>query len=163
MKFNKGIVIVLFEPRIPQNTGNIARTCAAFELPLILIEPLGFKLDDKHLKRAGLDYWPYIDITTFNHFDQFKSSLEKNTRILGFSKSGDNLLGDVEFKPGDHLLFGREDTGLPKEIREDCHSIVTIPMPGAANKDGTGGVRSLNLSSAVALASYQAASQVGIL
>ena len=88
--------IALFEPRIPQNTGSIARTCAAFDITLNLIEPLGFKLDDKHLKRAGLDYWHLMKINKYPNFDVFKDS-QKNNRVISFSKKNGVFLHDYNF------------------------------------------------------------------
>ncbi|ABX08833.1 tRNA (cytidine(34)-2'-O)-methyltransferase [Prochlorococcus marinus] len=147
--------VALFEPRIPQNTGNIGRTCAAFQIPLHLIKPLGFSLDSKLLKRAGLDYWDFIDLTTHENFSAFKIHIS-DKRLIGFSKKDGIPLNKITFKPEDVLLFGREDTGLPEDIREACDLMVSIPMPGKADSDGSNGVRSLNLSSACAIASYSA-------
>ena len=99
--------ISLFEPRIPQNTGSIARTCAAFDITLNLIEPLGFKLDDKYLKRAGLDYWHLMKIDKYPNFNVFKNS-KKNNRVIAFSKKNGIFLRDYKFQKDDILLFGRE-------------------------------------------------------
>ena len=154
------IKIALYEPRIPQNTGCIARTCAAFKIPLILIEPLGFSLEDRYLKRAGLDYWPYVDIKTFPNFQSFRNSQDQSKRLIGFSKSGKVNIHSFLFEPGDILLFGREDNGLPPFMSEHCSFMSSIPMAGAANKIGKGGVRSLNLSVAVGIASYEATKQI---
>lgn len=148
--------IALFEPRIPPNTGNIARSCAAFQLPLSLIEPLGFNIDDKTLKRAGLDYWPHVDLTTHPNFDAFEAALPKPYRLIGCSRHQGSSLSHFAFQEGDVLLFGREDTGLPPEIRARCDQICTIPMRGHAH------VRSLNLSVSCALVSYQAGLQLGL-
>ncbi len=146
--------IVLFEPRIPQNTGNIARTSAAFKTHLHLIFPLGFSLEDKHLKRAGLDYWPYVSIVRHKNFEAFLKYKSKSSRLIAFSKKGSNLLNSVIFNRGDYLLFGREDNGLPEYATEKSEQIVKIQMPG--EEISGKGVRSLNLSSAVAIAAYQA-------
>ena len=148
--------IALFEPRIPPNTGNIARTSAAFQLPLSLIEPLGFRIDDKTLKRAGLDYWPHVDISTHANFDVFLKALPRPYRVIGCSRHQGTSLSSFEFQSGDVLLFGREDTGLPPEVREQCNAICTIPMRGHEQ------VRSLNLSVATALVSFQAGLQLGL-
>ena len=107
--------VALFEPRIPQNTGNIARSCAAFNIPLNLIEPLGFKLEDKYLKRAGLDYWPLVTVNTYVNFEKFLAS-KTTKRIISFSKKNGLYLKDFKFKKDDILLFGREDSGLPNSI-----------------------------------------------
>jgi len=154
--------IALFEPRIPQNTGNIARTCAAFKLPLHLIGPLGFKLDDKYLKRAGLDYWPFMNIKVHNNFQAFYDSLLMDTRIIGFSKRSQNKLDNVQFLNGDVLMFGREDIGIPAEYKGKCSHIASIPMPGGVTDDSKSGVRSLNLASATAIAAYQASLKLGL-
>ena len=148
--------VALFEPRIPPNTGNIARTCAAFGLPLSLIEPLGFSIDDRHLKRAGLDYWPHVDLSVHRDFEQFRSDLKSPSRLIGCSRRGGEPLQHMTFQKGDVLLFGREDTGLPDPIRDQCEKILTIPMPCSAAEDGQGGVRSLNLSVACAIVCFQA-------
>ncbi len=148
--------VALFEPRIPPNTGNVARTCAAFKTPLALVEPLGFSLDDRQLKRAGLDYWPHVDVTVHRNFDQLLLELPEQRRLIGCSRYGGDPLQNFPFEFGDVLLFGREDTGLPNTIRTQCDAIVTIPMPGSADSEGKGGVRSLNLSVACALVLYTA-------
>ena len=152
--------VALFEPRIPPNTGNIARTCAAFGLPLDLIEPLGFSLDDRYLKRAGLDYWPHVDLTIHKDIDAFFESLTQPSRVIGCSRRGGILLREMEFQQGDVLLFGREDTGLSEAVRSRCSQITTISMPCSAGEDGQGGVRSLNLSVACAIVSHQAGLQL---
>ncbi len=154
--------VVLFEPRIPQNTGNIARTCAAFRLPLILIEPLGFSLDDRYLKRAGLDYWSLLDISIYTKFSSFKQNLQPNQRIIGTSSRGDTPLSSMQFEKGDVLLFGREDNGLPKSIRDECSYVTKIGMPGGTSSSSPHGVRSLNLSVATAIVSFQAGLNIGL-
>ena len=148
--------IALFEPRIPPNTGNIARSCAAFQLPLSLIEPLGFSIDDRALKRAGLDYWPHVDVTAHENFKSFLEALPKPYRLVGCSRHGGRSLSEFQFLAGDVLLFGREDTGLPADVRDQCDQICTIPMRGHEN------VRSLNLSVSCALVSFQAGMQLGL-
>ncbi|HGY5536964.1 MAG TPA: tRNA (cytidine(34)-2'-O)-methyltransferase [Prochlorococcus sp.] len=153
--------IALFEPRIPPNTGNIARTCAALRLPLALIEPLGFSLNDRYLRRAGLDYWPHVTLSVHADLDEFRKTMASNQRLIGCSSYGGTPLPSMRFRFGDVLLFGREDTGLPNLVRLQCDQITTIPMPGAANDDGQGGVRSLNLSVACALVCYEAGRQIG--
>jgi tRNA (cytidine/uridine-2'-O-)-methyltransferase len=149
--------VALFEPQIPPNTGNIARTCAAFQLPLALIEPLGFSLEDRYLKRAGLDYWPHVQLSTHPNLAAFLRSLPKDGhRLIGCSRHGGRTLPEMHFQRGDILLFGREDSGLPGAIRDQCHEICTIPMPGGEQ------VRSLNLSVAAALVSFHAGLQLGL-
>lgn len=152
--------IALFEPRIPPNTGNIARTCVAYKLPLALIEPLGFNIDDRSLRRAGLDYWPHVELSLHPQLNDLLEQLNPIQRIIGISRRGGSDLKQFKFKFGDVLLFGREDYGLPDNIRNSCDHIVTIPMPGSAGLDGKGGVRSLNLSVACALVSFTAGTQL---
>tara|TARA_B100000214_G_C23526876_1_gene427594 strand:+ start:7 stop:489 length:483 start_codon:yes stop_codon:yes gene_type:complete len=152
--------IALFEPRIPQNTGSIARTCAAFNLPLNLIEPLGFSLDDKYLKRAGLDYWHLLEIEKFKNFYEFYKSKEKR-RIISFSKKNGVFLNEFIFENDDTLLFGREDKGLPDEIINQSSALVSIYMPKKVrNPNLKDGVRSLNLSVACGIAIYEANKQL---
>ena len=152
--------ISLFEPRIPQNTGSIARTCAAFDLTLNLIEPLGFKLEDKYLKRAGLDYWPLVKLKNYHNFIEFKAS-KKNKRIIAFSKKNGIYLKNFKFFKEDILLFGREDTGLPDEVIKCADSLISIFMPNVELiKNDKKGVRSLNLSVACGIAIYEANKQL---
>ena len=120
--------IALFEPRIPQNTGNIARSSAAFNIPLNLIEPLGFKLEDKYLKRAGLDYWPLVTFNKYGNFDKFFES-KAPKRIISFSKKNGIYLNDFKFQKDDVLLFGREDSGLPDCIIDKSDFLISIFMP----------------------------------
>ena len=138
--------VALFEPRIPQNTGNIARTCAAFNIPLNLIEPLGFKLEDKYLKRAGLDYWPLVTVNKYENFEKLLTS-KGSKRIISFCKKNGLYLKDFKFKQDDILLFGREDSGLPDSIINKSDFLISIFMPNlqTGNNDQKG-VRSLNLS-----------------
>ena len=152
--------VALFEPRIPPNTGNIARTCAAFQIPLALIEPLGFSIDDRSLKRAGLDYWPHVQLSVHPDLQDLLRQQIKPARLIGCSRRGGANLGNFVFQQGDVLLFGREDTGLPDPVRNECDSILTIPMPGGVDAEGQGGVRSLNLSVACALVTYTAGHQL---
>ncbi len=148
--------IALFEPRIPQNTGNIARTCAAFHLPLILIEPLGFSLEDKYLKRAGLDYWPLVNVSTQPNFDSFLKSLSPRQRLIGASSYGGKKLTEMRFNHGDVILFGREDKGITQQVRSSCNEIISIQMPAKDPSLKGGGVRSLNLSVACSIVAYHA-------
>tara|TARA_B100000212_G_scaffold270295_1_gene209694 strand:+ start:75 stop:557 length:483 start_codon:yes stop_codon:yes gene_type:complete len=155
--------ISLFEPRIPQNTGSIARTCAAFDVTLNLIEPLGFKLDDKYLKRAGLDYWHLMKIVNYPNFDSFKKE-KNNNRVLSFSKKNGIYLRDFKFEKNDVLLFGREDNGLPDHIIEKSDVLISIYMPNkASDLNKNIGVRSLNLSVACGIALYEAQKQINII
>jgi len=146
--------VVLVEPRIPPNTGNIARLCAANDFELHLVGKLGFSLDDKDLKRAGLDYWEHVKLFRHDSFETFVKLQKDVSRIFLFSKSGPKSFFDIDFKDGDILVFGPEDKGLPKEILLRYPSqLVGIPMQ-------TNNVRSLNLSSAVAVATYEAMRQI---
>ena len=123
--------VALFEPRIPPNTGNIARTCAAFGLPLSLIEPLGFSIDDRQLKRAGLDYWPHVDLSVHSNFEQFRSELTPPSRLIGCSRRGGEPLQHMTFRKGDVLLFGRKtqasriqsETNVRKYLRFRCPAV----------------------------------------
>ncbi len=147
------ISIALFEPRIPQNTGNIGRTCVAFNYNLYLIEPLGFDINDKSVKRAGLDYWSQLDLQVYKSFSNFKCQ-NNHSRIISFSKKGGLSLKEFKFKKNDCLLFGREDLGLPESIKEKSDLICTIDMPCLQSKNTSKGVRSLNLSVACGIAAY---------
>ena len=154
--------VALFEPRIPQNTGTIGRSCLAFNLSLDIIKPTGFSFDDKYLKRAGLDYWSYVDLNLYDSFEDYKCSYP-NSRIIGFTKNSNNYISNINYKINDILLFGREDTGLPENIINKCEISAGIPMPGGFNKIGLGGVRSLNLSVACGIVSYSACFQLNLL
>lgn len=139
--------IVLVEPQIPQNTGNIARTCAATGAKLHLVEPMGFKVDDKKLKRAGLDYWYLLDITYYESLEDF---FEKNKggNFYFFTTKGRKIHSDVEYPDNAYLVFGREDAGLPESLlKENGQSCVRLPMRDEA--------RSLNLSNTVAIGVYE--------
>jgi len=154
--------ISLFEPRIPQNTGSIARTCAAFDITLNLIEPLGFNLDDKYLKRAGLDYWPLVKLKTYPNYKKFIES-KKNKRVIAFSKKNGIDLRNFSFFENDILLFGREDTGLPDNVIRSSDSLISIFMPNVElTKNEKKGVRSLNLSVACGIAIYEANKQIDL-
>ena len=154
--------VALFEPRIPQNTGTIGRSCLAFEMSLDIIKPTGFSFEDKYLKRAGLDYWPYVDVHLFESFEEYKNSF-RNSRIIALTKKSNNAISSIIYKNTDILLFGREDTGLPDNIIKDCSIVAGIPMPGGANQLDTGGVRSLNLSVACGIVCYSACLQLNLL
>lgn len=138
--------IVLVEPQIPQNTGNIARTCAATGAKLHLVGPMGFVLDDKKLKRAGLDYWSLLDIQVYDNLESF---FEKNQGpFFYFTTKGRNTHSAVAYPDGAYLVFGREDAGLPEELLvAHPHQCLRVPMRGNA--------RSLNLSNTVAIAAYE--------
>ena len=143
--------IVLIEPQIPQNTGNIARTCAATGASLHLVEPMGFKVDDKKLKRAGLDYWYLLDIT---YYDSTEDFFEKNKdgKFFYFSTKARHTYAEIEYPDKAYLVFGKETAGLPEELlMKNKDTTVRIPMIGEA--------RSLNLSNSVAIGVYEALRQ----
>ena len=146
------IEVVLVAPQIPQNTGSIGRLCAGHNIPLHLVEPLGFELSDRYLKRAGLDYWPHINLTV--HPD-LNAVLNQKTGINPwfFSARADRSFWDVDFSPGDLVVFGCEAEGLPEQIKSDwADNLCTIP-----HNDN---IRSLNLSNAVSVVTYEALRQM---
>lgn len=143
--------IVLFEPEIPANTGNIGRTCVATNTRLHLIEPLGFRLDEKSLKRAGMDYWKDLDVTTYINYEDF---LEKNpdAKIYMATTKAEKVYTDVEYEPDCYIMFGKESAGIPEEILvNNKERSVRIPMMGD--------IRSLNLGNSVAVVLYEALRQ----
>lgn len=143
--------IVLHEPEIPANTGNIGRTCVATQTRLHLIEPLGFKLNEKSLKRAGMDYWSDLDVTTYIDYEDF---LQKNpgAKIYMATTKAPKIYTDVSYEEDSYIMFGKESAGIPEEIlvehKENC---VRIPM--------VGDIRSLNLGNSVAIVLYEALRQ----
>ena len=145
------INIVLFEPEIPANTGNIGRTCVATGARLHLIEPLGFRLDEKSLKRAGMDYWKDLDVTTYIDFNDF---LEKNpdAKIYMATTKAPNVYTEVAYEPDCYIMFGKESAGIPEEILVNHkEESIRIPM--------VGDIRSLNLGNSVAIVLYEALRQ----
>ena len=154
--------VALFEPRIPQNTGTIGRSCLAFNMSLDIIKPTGFSFEDKYLKRAGLDYWHNVDLHLYDSFEQYKNSFS-NSRIIALTKKSSNSISNIIYKDTDILLFGREDTGLPDNIMNNSDLIAGIPMPGGENQIITGGVRSLNISVACGIVCYSACLQLNLL
>ena len=147
MAFN----IVLLEPEIPANTGNIGRTCVATGTRLHLIEPLGFRLSEKDLKRAGMDYWPQLDVTTYVNYEDF---LKKNpgARPYMATTKGPRVYTEAQFEPDCYIMFGKESAGIPEEILlENQERAIRIPM--------LGNTRSLNLSNSVAIVLYEALRQ----
>ncbi len=146
--------VVLFEPEIPPNTGSIARLCAATLTPLHLIEPLGFEIDNKHLKRAGLDYWEFVDLRIHGSWDAFLNQADAK-HLLFFSKRATQSYTQARYQEDDFLIFGPETRGLPQEwLKTNPERSYCIPMMGA-------GVRSLNLSNAVSIVLYEALRQLG--
>ncbi len=147
--------VVLVNPLIPPNTGNIARTCAATGTELHLVGPLGFEISDRYLKRAGLDYWPYVKLHYHESLEAFKTLHEqRGGRRLGFSVRGKYNYASFQYRVDDWLLFGSETTGLPPEVISSCDATVYIPMSQPK-------VRSLNLSVSVAVALFEAHRQLG--
>lgn len=144
--------IVLYQPEIPANTGNIARLCGATEMILHLIYPLGFSVDDKHLKRAGLDYWSEIDIRHHHSFDFFLETMAPNSRLAAFSRHAKEVYTAFHPKKGDYLLFGQETKGLPDAIQKRWPTY-RVPMWGR--------VRSLNLSTTVGIVAYHFMHRMG--
>lgn len=145
--------IVLVEPEIPQNTGNIVRTCAATGCKLHLVRPLGFEVSDKYLKRAGLDYWHFVEITYWDSLEDLQKT-NPGGRFYYFTTKGRTRHSDAHFEEGDFLVFGKETRGLPEPLlKAHPHDCLRIPMI-----DET---RSLNLSNSVAIAVYEALRQHG--
>ena len=145
--------IVLVHPEIPPNTGNIARTCAATGTPLHLVCPLGFELTDKYLKRAGLDYWPYVDLHLHDSIQAFwQHAQSESGRLIGFSARTTQKYTDITYTSNDWLLFGKESQGLSSETQKRCDLLATIPMK-------TNHVRSLNLSVSAAVGLFEAIRQ----
>lgn len=143
--------IVLFEPEIPANTGNIGRTCVATNTRLHLIEPLGFRLDEKSLKRAGMDYWKDLDVTTYIDFNDFMEK-NPNAKIYMATTKAPNVYTDVAYEPDCYIMFGKESAGIPEEILvQHKEESIRIPMAGD--------IRSLNLSNSVAIVLYEALRQ----
>jgi tRNA (cytidine/uridine-2'-O-)-methyltransferase len=146
--------VVLVEPEIPPNTGSVARLCAATLTPLHLIEPLGFKIDDKHLKRAGLDYWEFVNLHVHKSWNDFIETATPK-QLWYFSKRATKSYTATRYDHDDFLIFGPETRGLPQEILEaNSDRALRIPMMGS-------GVRSLNLSNAVSIVLYEALRQLG--
>lgn len=146
--------IVLVEPEIPQNTGNIVRTCAATGSNLHLVRPLGFEVTDKHLKRAGLDYWYLVNITYYDSFEEVADKFYNGNNFYFFSTKAAKTHSDVRFKDGDFLVFGKETKGLPEELlKKHYDECVRIPMIDES--------RSLNLGNSVCVGVYEALRQLG--
>ena len=143
--------VVLVEPEIPPNTGNIGRLCLATGSTLHLIKPLGFSIDDRELKRAGLDYWKEVDVRLWDSFDDLQRSLVSGARFFFLTTKSDRAYYDVAFRPRDFLVFGRETKGLPEALlAAHPKDLLTIPMRGT---------RSLNLATAVGIVLFEAVRQ----
>lgn len=149
----KEINIVLYSPEIPQNTGNISRTCAVTGARLHIIKPMGFEISDRTLKRAGLDYWDKLDVTYYENYEDFIRRNE-NAELYFFSSHAEKSYADVEYPDGAYLVFGCESVGLPKElVSANSHRALRIPMRKT--------LRCLNLSNSVAIAVYEILRQNG--
>ena len=147
--------VVLLEPEIPPNTGNVARLCAATRSALHLIEPFGFKLDDKQLKRAGMDYWKQVVWHRWSSWTEFEAAVPPGSRVWWIESGGPRSYAEVQYSDGDYLVFGRETAGLPRALLEaHRENWLRIPM---FNPEA----RSLNLSNCVALVLYEALRQTG--
>jgi tRNA (cytidine/uridine-2'-O-)-methyltransferase len=143
--------VVLIEPEIPPNTGNVGRLCLATGSTLHLIKPLGFSLEDRQLKRAGLDYWDEVDVRTWNSFEELQCAQPRGSRYFFLTTKAGRAYYDVKFQCGDFLVFGRETKGLPEPLlAANLDNCITIPMQGT---------RSLNLATAVAVVLFEAIRQ----
>jgi tRNA (cytidine/uridine-2'-O-)-methyltransferase len=146
--------IVLYQPEIPQNTGNIGRTCVLTNSKLHLIKPLGFSVEDKYLKRAGMDYWPHLDITYYENFEEFLE-INGDKKIYLSTTKAKTVYTEVNYKNGDFIMFGRESSGVPDNIRQLFKdSLIKVPMIETSD-------RSLNLSNTAAIVAYEALRQMG--
>jgi tRNA (cytidine/uridine-2'-O-)-methyltransferase len=147
--------VVLLEPEIPPNTGNVARLCAATRTTLHLIEPFGFKLDDAQLKRAGMDYWQHVTWHRWKNWSEFTAQLPPAARLWFIESGGARHYAEAQFRPEDYLVFGRETAGVPKDLL-DQHRDTWLRIPMFNER-----ARSLNLSNCVALVLYEAVRQQG--
>lgn len=144
--------IVLYQPEIPQNTGNIARTCVLTNSTLHLIKPMKFKIDDKQVKRAGLDYWSELKLEMHESYEEFMEKYGDKKIYLATTHGGEHY-DEVSFKEGDFIMFGRESAGVPEEVHQ-AHEGIRVPMIKTST-------RSLNLSNTVAIIAYEALRQIG--
>ncbi len=148
--------VVLIEPQIPPNTGNIGRLCIATKSRFHLVKPLGFDISEKAVRRAGLDYWKHVDLTVHESYVEFRQSLPEDARLWFFTKFAKKSLYEAKFSSGDYLVFGKETTGLPEEVHKtEEENLLRIPMPGSEI------VRSLNLAGTVHIALYEGLRQTG--
>lgn len=146
--------IVLVEPEIPQNAGNIARTCAVTGSRLHMVRPLGFEVSDKYLKRAGLDYWHFVDISYYDSIEELMDKFYNGSNFYFFSTKAKKNHSDANYKDGDFLVFGKETKGLPEDLlKKHYDECVRLPMMGET--------RSLNLSNSVCVGVYEALRQMG--
>lgn len=147
--------IVLYQPEIPPNTGNIGRLCLSAGSRLHLVEPLGFKIDERSLRRAGLDYWQHLDVQTWPSLTHCRQSASPAATFYYLTTKASRPYWEIDFKPDDYLVFGPESRGLPEPLlAENAATAITIPMPGSTH------ARSLNLSSSAAIVLYEAIRQL---
>ena len=152
------LTIILFEPEIPQNTGNVGRLCAFTGARLHLIEPLGYSLDDRYLRRSGMDYWQHLDVTCHASWEAFKASDAFPERIWLFTTHAARSYWSADFRPGDALLFGNEGHGCPDWLHEEIGEDQRLTLPRFNEQP----LRSLNLSTAVGIAAYEALRQFNL-
>ena len=151
--------LVLFQPEIPPNTGNVARTCVATCTELHLVEPLGFEINDRTLRRAGLDYWPWVRLHRHPDWEAFRQEQRRRGgRLLALSRHASHPYTQITYQPEDWLLFGRETSGLPPTVVAEADATLTIPMAGGLDQGG--GVRSLNLATAAGVVLFEALRQL---
>jgi len=150
------IDIILFQPEIPQNTGNVGRLCAFIDARLHLIHPLGFKINDKNLRRAGMDYWKSLQVLEYENWEEFIISPQKPSRIFLLSTHATQSIWEAKFEKGDGLLFGNEGGGAPAKVHEWVHgNRLTIPKYAKE-------LRSLNLAVSVGISAYEAIRQISL-
>jgi tRNA (cytidine/uridine-2'-O-)-methyltransferase len=158
MKYPPLLHVVLYQPEIPPNTGNIGRTCVAVGAKLWMVKPLGFRIDEKELRRAGLDYWPHLDYEVVENWHELAEKLAapiRAGRIWLLTKTATQSYANASFQAGDVLVFGSESSGLPEELRRE-YAAQTLRVPMRSQ------VRSLNLSATAALVMYEAVRQLGV-
>ncbi|MGO4709733.1 tRNA (cytidine(34)-2'-O)-methyltransferase [Chryseobacterium sp. 2TAF14] len=146
--------IVLVEPEIPNNTGNIGRLCVGTESRLHLIHPFGFLIDDKNLKRSGLDYWVHLDVTEYENVDEWIKVIPDLSRVFLMSARAEKSYLDIDFQDGDWLVFGKESVGLSKDVLDRFENHLTIPMSNL--------IRSFNIANSVAFVVGEAKRQIGL-
>ena len=148
--------VVLIEPEIPQNTGSIGRLCLATGTVLHLVGPMGFEITDRHVRRAGLDYWKYVDVRTYESTEVFLKTLPSDAPVVLIETGGTRSLYEHRFEPGTYIVLGKETTGIPKPVMEQFReNILTIPMYDDR-------VRSINLSNCASVVVYEAIRQLGV-
>lgn len=146
--------IVLVEPEIPNNTGNIGRLCVGTGSRLHLIHPLGFLIDDKNLKRSGLDYWVHLDVTEYANVEEWIQQIPDHSRVFLMSARAEKSYLEIDFQDGDWLVFGKESVGLSKDVLDRFENHLTIPMSGL--------IRSFNIANSVAFVVGEAKRQIGL-